>query len=278
MATTIVHQVVPETTRDGVDARNPDLTSSPVTVTQVLGMPAEQQGKKKRRTKAEIAAERDAKQKAKEAKTARIEVPETPANEVARRILATLRSHAETPVAIEDMYVLRKMFPPALNVNKFAVGSAVEDMFTDLLNACGFACENVAASTNVIDIYVTDEDEKYPFSIKNTGKLGSGIILENYRGKKKEIPKLPPSFIIATGDKEFTLMYLDDEILQLTADRDIYNHADSNLTMRGGFVKDMSIRLPDEYVVRFPAPVLPADIPVQNISRIIVDCVRKRRM
>lgn len=261
MATTIVHQVVPETTRDGVDTRNLDLTSSPVTVTQELGMPAAQQGKKKRMTKAE-----------REALSVAMEVPETPANEVARRILATLRGHAATAAAVRKMYAVRKMFPPALNVNKFAVGGAVEEIVTRLLNTCGFACENVAATENVIDIYVTDGEKKYPFSLKNIGKLGSGIILENYRGQKKEIPKLPPSFVVITGEKEMILMYMDQEILQLTGDPEIYQHADSNLTMKGGFVKRLATRLPEEYVLRFPVPALP-ELPVIDISKLIVDKV-----
>jgi hypothetical protein len=274
MSSTIVPQVVPESTRDGVDARNPDPTSSPVTVTQVLGMPAEQQGKKKRRTKEEIAADNAAKAAKKAEKESTLDIPETPANEIVRRMFATLKTHEATKNAIVEMYAVRKLFPPAQNVNKFAVGGVVEDSFTDLLGACSFECENVAATSTVIDINVKDGGKSYPFSLKSSGKLNSGIVLENYRGQKKAIPEFPPTILVVAEEKQMTIFYLDQAILNLTGDKSMYTHADSNLTMKGAFVRRVASRLPEEYILKFPAPVLP-DIRPESLTRVILNRVRQ---
>jgi hypothetical protein len=189
----------------------------------------------------------------------------------AMEILTRLRAHPETPAVIRKMFLARELFPPKLNVNKFVVGAVAEEYFTRHIAACGFACENIAASANVVDICV---DRAYEYSIKSCAAVGRDVILENYRGQKKEIPEFSPTFLIAL-DKEVgaTILYLDHHCITNTPyEKERYRHSDSNLTLRGSFIRHIAKTLPDEYKVVLPKMEF-GSTPEVNIASILCDYI-----
>jgi len=190
----------------------------------------------------------------------------------ARDILAKMRDNLATPRFLRKMYLAREMFPPKLNINKFVVGAVAEEYFVRLLTALGFKTENVAASETVIDITVNDTSK---YSIKTCSKLGVDIIIENYRGAKKDIPVFPPTFVIALDKKDgTTILYIDDDVIRTSGYRgDIYRHSDSNLTLRGAFVRHLAETLPEEERLYYDPLPLPSAVPTEDIARILCDYI-----
>ena len=196
---------------------------------------------------------------------------------MASRILATtlferIRANPATPAIIEPIYSVRRLFPPRKNINKFLVGGAVEEVICDLIRSCGYACDNVSSTEAVIDIIVRDGAHSFPFSLKSIQRLGSAIIIENYRGKKHDIGELAPTIVVVIGEKNLTLAYLDNTIVLESGVpmETVYNHADSNLSMRGGFVKTMITKsLPADLVINIGVPDLP-DLAEMDISALVV--------
>lgn len=193
-----------------------------------------------------------------------------PTKTTARDILARMRDSLATPRFLRKMYLAREMFPPKLNINKFVVGAVAEEYFVRLLTTLGFKTENVAASETVIDITV-DGTNKY--SIKTCSKLGIDVIIENYRGAKKDIPVFPPTFIIALDKKVgTTILYIDDDVIRSSGyTGDIYRHSDSNLTLRGAFVRHLAETLPEEERLYYDPLPVPGDVVQEDIARILCD-------
>jgi len=196
---------------------------------------------------------------------------------MASRILATtlferIRANPATPAIIEPIYSVRRLFPPRKNINKFLVGGAVEEVICDLIRSCGYACDNVSSTEAVIDIIVRDGAHSFPFSLKSIQRLGSAIIIENYRGKKHDIKDLVPTIVVVIGEKNLTLAYLDNPLLLESGAtvEEVYKHADSNLSMRGGFVKSMITKtLPADLVINVAVPDLP-DVAEMDVSALVV--------
>jgi hypothetical protein len=191
-----------------------------------------------------------------------------------REILAKMRDNLATPGAIRKMYLARQMFPPKLNINKFVCGAVAEEYFVRLLKTLGFATQNVAAEENVIDIKV---DGIHKFSIKTCAKLGMDIIVENYRGAKKDIPVFPPTFILAL-DKTVgaSILYVDDDMIRMSKYAgEIYRHSDSNLTLRGAFIRHLADALPEEGKLFYDLPVLP-DTGAHDIAAVLCDYIDAR--
>lgn len=189
-----------------------------------------------------------------------------------REILARMRDHTATPTFLRKMYLARKMFPPKLNINKFVVGSVAEEYFVRLLQSLGFKTENLAAAETVIDIQV---DDVHKFSIKTCAKLGSDVIIENYRGMKKDIPVFPPTFILTLDPKAGTnILYLDDEIIRTTSYKgEVYRHSDSNLTLRGAFIRFLADTLPETDHLCYDLPAMPAEVAQHDLAHILCDYV-----
>ena len=124
-------------------------------------------------------------------------------------------------MAFRQIIASRIIFPPKKHVNKFATGGNAEECITKLFCDIGLTCLNKADESTVTDleIRVDVNDRIVPLnvSIKNSGKIGSQTILENYRGQRRpEIRQLPPTFIVYTETeiKRARIVYIDDEILR----------------------------------------------------------------
>lgn len=192
-------------------------------------------------------------------------------------MFAKIKENPATPNAIRAMYAVRKVFPPRKNINKFIVGGAVEEILTELIQTCGHSCTNVSATETLIDIVVTRDAETFPFSLKSIQRLGGQIVLENYRGKRREVSTLAPTIFVVLGTSTLTLAYMDNDLIQKSGvpHTDVYTHADSNLSMKGKFAKAMiSKTLPREFVVELPVPTIP-DLAEEDISRLAVARVRE---
>ena len=174
-----------------------------------------------------------------------------------------------TNLAFRQMFASRQIFPPKKNINKFATGGIAEECITQLFCDIGLDCINRSADTNVIDLEIhvpvvvennVTTSVSLKVSIKNSGKLTSPPILENYRGQKRpDIRQLPPTFIIytETDARRARIVYLDEEIIrqgfpELSDEEfgaEIYSNGDSSLTFKSGFLVKFLPRLPAEYIV-----------------------------
>ena len=174
-----------------------------------------------------------------------------------------------TNIAFRQMFASRQIFPPKKNINKFATGGIAEECTTQLFCDIGLECNNMSEESTVIDLEIkvplpVAEGDYQPVvlqvSMKNSGKIASQPILENYRGQKRqEIRPLPPTFIVytETDTKRARIVYLDEEILRqgypdISEEEfhaEIYANNDSNLTFRSGFLAKFLPRLPAEYIV-----------------------------
>jgi len=167
--------------------------------------------------------------------------------------------------------MLRKLFNPSENLNKFMTGGGAEETVHQLIRSVGIDCKNVSAKATVIDLEIniplesSDQIHCFKPSLKNSGKLSSTPILENYRGKKRQdIRELPPTFIIYTETlvKRVRIIYLDHEIVRQgypdlndeEFNKEIFKNEDSNLTFQSSFLKDFIPRLPDEYILNANYP------------------------
>jgi hypothetical protein len=201
----------------------------------------------------------------------------TKSQDLVAELFAKIKTNPTTPTAIRAMYAIRKVFPPRKNINKFIAGGAVEEVMTELIQSCGHSCANVSSTETLIDILVTNGDETFPFSLKSIQRLGSAVVLENYRGQKREISDLAPTILVILGESTLTLAYLDNDLVaQSGVPREsVYTHADSNLSMKGKFAKTMiTSTLPREFVVDLPVPPIP-DLAEEDISRLAVARVRE---
>ena len=200
----------------------------------------------------------------------------TPSQWIAQSLLAKIKDNPQSSSIIEAIYAVRMMYPPKKNINKFLAGGSVEECLSELIRSCGYGCANVSSTETIVDILVQDTDQTFPFSLKSIRKLGNAVILENYRGQKREIKTLAPTFVAVLGDTHLTLAYLDNDILASTgiSNDAIYTHADSNLSMKGKFVKTMILTtLPPEFVIQIPVPTLPT-LPEEDISVLVVSRAR----
>lgn len=191
---------------------------------------------------------------------------------IARAILTKIKENPQSSSIIEAIYASRMMYPPKKNINKFLAGGSVEVCVSELIQTCGYTCTNVSSTEVMIDILVKNDGVTFPFSVKSIRKLGSAVTLENYRGKKRDLKELPPTFIVVIGDTQLTLAYLDNDIVTQTgiSTEDMYTHADSNLSMKGKFVKTMiTSTLSSDYVIHIPVPSLPT-LPEEDISTLVV--------
>jgi hypothetical protein len=202
--------------------------------------------------------------------------------------------------AFRRMIMMRRIFNPAENINKFMTGGGAEEVVHQLISSAGFACKNVSAKATVIDLEVmvpmpsagadtgseADTDTSagaellYRFapSLKNSGNIKMSPILENYRGKKRDdIRPLPPTLIIYTevALKRVRIVYLDHEIIRqgfpTLSDEErnslIFKNEDSNLTFQSGFLNKFIPRLPTEYILNADYP---EDLPTGEEKNIVL--------
>ena len=197
--------------------------------------------------------------------------------------------------AFRRMIMMRKIFNPAENINKFMTGGGAEEVIHQLISSAGFACKNVSAKATVIDLEVmvpisasaadtsaadTSAESLYRFapSLKNSGNIKMSPILENYRGKKRDdIRPLPPTLIIYTevALKRVRIVYLDHEIIRqgfpTLSDEErnslIFKNEDSNLTFQSGFLNKFIPRLPSEYILNADYP---EDLPTGEEKNIVL--------
>lgn len=192
---------------------------------------------------------------------------------LAIRLLEAIRTSTETQNALRHIYAIRKVFPPKKNINKFIVGGAVEESLSRLIRKCGWECQNVSSTESVIDIVVKEGDASFPFSLKSIQKLGSAVILENYRGQQHAIGDLAPTILVVLEDDVATFAYVDQSTIADIPHETVYAHSDSNLSMRGGFVRKLvTSNLQRDMVVEIQAPSVP-DLPERDISVLALDCV-----
>jgi len=253
--------------------------------------------KKPRRSKEEIAKAKLFKEQKKLEKIARMStklIPGVLPNALAAmNIFEICRGNVEkVNICFRRMIMMRKLFNPRENINKFMTGGGAEETVHQLLLSVGFDCRNVSAKATVIDLKINDKFEshnKRDFnpSLKNSSKISATPILENYRGKKRqEIRNLPPTFIIYTeiDIKRARIIYLDHEIIRqgfptLTDDEfnnDVFKNEDSNLTFRSGFLKEFIPRLPDEYILNADYPEDLPDCEEQNIIMLALGLVDEK--
>ena len=203
------------------------------------------------------------------------------------------KNRVRTNLAFRQMVASRSIFPPKKNINKFATGGIAEECISQLLCDVGFTCSNLSDESNIIDLEVqvpiNDQTVSLQVSLKNSGKLGSSPILENYRGEKRpEIRPLPPTFIVYTemDIKRVRMVYLDDEILRqgypdLSEEEfheKVYVNRDSSLTFRTGFLSKFIPRLPTEYILDadYPDGIDTAVLREQNFSRLALEEVKRQ--
>jgi len=247
--------------------------------------------KKPRRSKAEIAQEKEEKAQAKIASKEKYErehiklVPGVlPDARSAMKIFENIRLNGNINRAFRRMMASRKIFNPRENINKFMTGGVAEEVVHQLIRSVGFDSQNVSAKASVIDLVMpvllepSGEVHSFQVSLKNSGKLGASPILENYRGKKRdEIRPLPPTLIIYTevDIKRVRIVYLDHEILRQgypdlseeEFNQVVFKNEDSNLTFKSGFLPHFIPRLPDEYILN---AVYPEDLPELDEKNIIL--------
>lgn len=201
-----------------------------------------------------------------------------------------------TNLAFRQMIASRLIFPPKKNINKFATGGVAEECISQLFCDIGFACSNLSEDSNVIDLeiqvpIVNPEGGKeilpLKVSLKNSGKITSQPILENYRGQRRsEIRHLPPTFIIYTemDIKRVRIVYLDEEILRqgypdlsdAEFHQEVYLNGDSNLTFRSGFLSRFIPRLPAEYILDADYPEDLGTLAERNFSKLaLAEVVRQ---
>lgn len=272
---------------------------------------------RKKRTQEEIAAANAEKeQKKQEREEKRIQVQQKAEESAAKRQQAALRKEQHstqlvpgtgvmaiaamtilglcaknmprTNLAFRQMFASRLIFPPKKNINKFATGGIAEESVSQLFCDVGLVCANLSEDANVIDLEIlvpiinsagANENVPLKVSLKNSGRITSPPILENYRGQKRpEIRALPPTFIIYTETdiKRARIVYLDEEILRqgysTLSDEEfhaeIYANNDSNLTFKSGFLAKFIPRLPAEYVLNAEYPEDLSGLGERNFSKL----------
>lgn len=204
----------------------------------------------------------------------------------AMKIFEHIRLNGNINHAFRRMLMMRKLFNPRENINKFMTGGGAEEVVHQLILSVGFDCQNVSAKATVIDLEIkvplgpTDVMPEvihcFKPSLKNSGKISATPILENYRGKKRDdIRPLPPTFIIYTevDAKRVRIVYLDHEIIRrgfpTLNDEEfaqvVFKNEDSNLTFKSGFLPHFIPRLPNEYILTADYPEDLPVVPEQNI-------------
>lgn len=256
--------------------------------------------KKQRRSKEEIAQVKMEKEEAKLKKNLLLSVPivklmkgELPDALTAIKIFETCNNnHEKVNNCFRRMLMMRKMFNPRENINKFMTGGGAEEVVHQLIKSVGFDCKNVSAKATVIDLEINvmlDSGKTHCFkpSLKNSGKISATPILENYRGKKRqEIRPLPPTFIIYTEvDKQrVRIVYIDHEIIRkgfpTLSDEEfnqyVFKNEDSNLTFKSGFLNQFIPRLPEEYVLNAEYPSALPECHEENIILLALAVVDKQ--
>ena len=193
---------------------------------------------------------------------------------------------SRTNTAFRQMFASRQIFPPKKNINKFATGGIAEECATQLFCDIGLKCENMSEESTVIDLEIKvpidEQIVSLQVSMKNSGRIASPPILENYRGQKRqEIRPLPPTFIIYTETeaRRARIVYLDEEIVRQgypglsdeEFNAEIYANNDSNLTFKSGFLAKFIPRLPAEYIVDAEFPEDITGLTERNFSKIALE-------
>ena len=198
--------------------------------------------------------------------------------------------------AFRQMIASRYIFPPSLNINKFATGGIAEESVHRLLCDIGIECSNVSTTATLIDLSILTHVEmddiehnvNLEVSVKNSGDINNAPVLENYRGNSRpNIRPLPSTFIIFTESKvnRARVIYLDEEILRkgypTLSDAEfyekIYKKSDSNLSFKSGFLAKFIPRLPAEYVVTADYPFdLEHRLQQRNLAELALDEVDRQ--
>ena len=261
----------------------------------------EQKQKMREERSLQIKLEKEQKQKIREEKATRNSGKLVPGTGIFAKAAMTIlemcsNEMSHTNLAFRQMIASRIIFPPKKNINKFATGGIAEECISQLFCNVGLVCNNLSEDANVIDLEIqvpiinssgVNENVPLKVSLKNSGKITSPPILENYRGQKRtEIRPLPPTFIIYTemDIKRVRIVYLDEEILRqgypTLSDEEfcaeIYANCDSNLTFKSGLLSKFIPRLPAEYILTSEYPEDIVDLKERNFSKLALAEVERQ--
>jgi hypothetical protein len=193
---------------------------------------------------------------------------------VAKQVLKRLHEDAASHRMIYNMLASKKLFPPKLNVNKFAIGSVIEELFARQVSSYNIQCENVSAGSTEIDLVI----EGCGYSIKSTQSV-SDIILENYRGKQGEMKETcAPTFWVLLEPTQSRIIYFDNDTIGRCAYAgEIYKQSDSTLYLRAKFLKYMLTVMDPEHVVSYKVSELPPLEPL-SLGSILADVVEQQAL
>lgn len=182
--------------------------------------------------------------------------------------MSYLSAHPEVTTRLAKTILLAyARYPSSDNTNLFVYGKIGERALMESLIDTGRFIMDVSNESRV-DMQVDD----VKFSIKTTINIGA-IILENYRGDKRPIEDLPPTFAILFDRKakKMYLLYIDNETVT-TADyaKQKYNHSDSNLTLNAAFVRHLVKTLGADRKIVVDLPDLE---PAQCVTKNMMDFV-----
>jgi hypothetical protein len=185
------------------------------------------------------------------------------------KILSYLRKDTNSQRMIYNILLSKRMFPPKLHVNKFAMGSIIEELFVRQIRSYNIPCENVSAGSAEIDILIGG----CGYSIKSTQAV-SDIILENYRGKQGDMKMTcAPTFWVLLEPTRGRIIYFDNNVINSCAYAgEIYKQSDSTLSLRAKFLKYMLTVIDSKYVVSFDIPEIPSIEPL-SLGSILADIV-----
>lgn len=158
-------------------------------------------------------------------------------------------------------------YPSSDNTNLFVYGKIGERALMESLIGTGRFIMDVSNESRV-DMQVDD----VKFSIKTSINIGA-IILENYRGAKRPIEDLPPTFamLFDRKAKKMYVLYIDnDTVTKSEYTNTKYNHSDSNLTLNATFVRHLVKTLGTDRKITIDLPDL---TPAQCVTKNMMDFV-----
>jgi hypothetical protein len=147
-------------------------------------------------------------------------------------------------------------YPTTDNTNLFVVGKIGERALLQALENCGYAVTDVSTLSRV-DIQVGIEK----FSVKTSINTKS-VTLCNYRGNKRPISELPPTFLILFNREigKMYVLFVDNTLIETTSfAKKKYNHSDSNLTLTETFIKHLVKTLGPDRMATIDMPTLESE-------------------
>ena len=171
--------------------------------------------------------------------------------------LACIKYLSEHPdvvaVLAKTVLLAYARYPTTDNTSLFVVGKTGERALLQALKNCGYSVTDVSTLPRV-DIKVDIEQ----FSVKTSINTKS-VTLCNYRGNKRPISELPPTFLILFNREigKMYVLFVDNTLIETTEfAKKKYNHSDSNLTLTESFIKHLVRTLGPDRMVSVDMPML----------------------